>query len=48
MIDKAYDIFKYGINIDLGPAMHALNAGIYAGSLAAICQIIVFCFGGLD
>ncbi|MCU4706542.1 glycosyl hydrolase family 65 protein [Mycoplasma sp. CSL7503-lung] len=47
-IDKAYDIFKYGINIDLGPAMHTSNAGIHAGSLAAIYQMIVFGFGGLD
>ncbi|AMD81385.1 Putative maltose phosphorylase domain protein [Mycoplasmopsis canis PG 14] len=48
MIDKAYDIFKYGINIDLGPAMHTSDAGIHAGSLAAIYQMIVFGFGGLD
>lgn len=47
-IDKAYSIFKYGINIDLGPAMHTSNAGIHAGSLAAIYQMIVFGFGGLD
>ncbi|QJB71432.1 glycoside hydrolase family 65 protein [Mycoplasma sp. 1654_15] len=48
MIDKAYKIFKYGINIDLGPKMHTSNAGIHAGSLAAIYQMIVFGFGGLD
>ncbi|WBP84091.1 hypothetical protein Me_995_000037 [Mycoplasmopsis edwardii] len=45
MIDKAYDIFKYENNINLGPAMHTSNAGIHAGSLAAIYQMIV---GGLD
>uniref|UniRef100_UPI000569B647 glycosyl hydrolase family 65 protein n=1 Tax=Mycoplasma leonicaptivi TaxID=36742 RepID=UPI000569B647 len=48
MIDSAYHIFKYGINIDMGPAMHTSNAGIHAGSLAAIYQMIVFGFGGLD
>ncbi|PPJ44342.1 family 65 glycosyl hydrolase, partial [Rhizobium sp. KAs_5_22] len=45
MIDSAYHIFKYGINIDMGPAMHTSNAGIHAGSLAAIYQMIVFGFG---
>ncbi|TDV24210.1 putative glycosyl hydrolase [Mycoplasmopsis mustelae] len=48
MLDKAYDMFKYGINIDLGPKMHTSDAGIHAGSLAAIYQMIVFGFGGLD
>ncbi|QGZ97219.1 glycoside hydrolase family 65 protein [Mycoplasma sp. NEAQ87857] len=47
-IAKAYELFKYGINIDLGPAMHTSDAGIHAGSLAAIYQMIVFGFGGLD
>lgn len=48
MIQRAYKIFKYGINIDLGPTMHTSDAGIHAGSLAAIYQMIVFGFGGLD
>ncbi|WP_426461373.1 glycosyl hydrolase family 65 protein [Mycoplasma hafezii] len=47
-IEKAYQLFKYGINIDLGPAMHTSDAGIHAGSLAAIYQMIIFGFGGLD
>ncbi|MDC4182228.1 glycosyl hydrolase family 65 protein [Mycoplasma bradburyae] len=47
-IDMAYKMFRYGINVDLGPAMHTSNAGIHAGSLAAIYQMIVFGFGGLD
>lgn len=44
---KAYELFKYGISVDFGPAMHTSNAGIHAGSLAAIWQMIVFGFGGL-
>ncbi|RIV16996.1 glycosyl hydrolase family 65 protein [Mycoplasmopsis gallopavonis] len=48
MLDKAYSLFKYGINIDLGTNMSSSNAGIHAGSLAAIYQMIVFGFGGLD
>ncbi|WP_036452126.1 glycosyl hydrolase family 65 protein [Mycoplasma buteonis] len=47
-LKKAYELFKYGINIDLGPKMHTSDAGIHAGSLAAIYQMIVFGFGGLD
>ncbi|UUD35631.1 glycoside hydrolase family 65 protein [Mycoplasmopsis caviae] len=46
-IEKAYELFKYGINVDFGPRMHTSNAGIHAGSLAAIWQMIVFGFGGL-
>ncbi|TNK84336.1 family 65 glycosyl hydrolase, partial [Mycoplasmopsis pullorum] len=46
-IEKAYELFKYGISVDFGPAMHTSNAGIHAGSLAAIWQMIVFGFGGL-
>ncbi|WP_215739800.1 glycosyl hydrolase family 65 protein [Mesomycoplasma hyorhinis] len=48
MVEKAYQLFKYGINIDLGPQMNTSDAGIHAGSLAAIYQMIVFGFGGLD
>ncbi|VEU71077.1 glycosyl hydrolase family 65 protein [Mycoplasmopsis glycophila] len=48
MLEKAYHLFKYGINIDLGLNMSSSNAGIHAGSLAAIYQMIVFGFGGLD
>ncbi|WP_435128843.1 glycosyl hydrolase family 65 protein [Mycoplasma sp. 6243] len=48
MIEKAYQLFKYGINVDLGPAMHTSDAGIHAGSLAAIYHMIVFGFGGLN
>ncbi|UUD36351.1 glycoside hydrolase family 65 protein [Mycoplasmopsis citelli] len=47
-IDKAYELFKYAINIDLGTNMDSSNQGIHAGSLAAIWQMIVFGFGGLD
>ncbi|VEU76216.1 glycosyl hydrolase family 65 protein [Mycoplasmopsis columboralis] len=47
-MQKAYELFKYGINIDLGTNMHSSDAGIHAGSLAAIWQMIVFGFGGLD
>ncbi|UUM19738.1 MULTISPECIES: glycosyl hydrolase family 65 protein [unclassified Mycoplasma] len=46
--EKAYQLFKYGINIDLGNNMESSNQGIHAGSLAAIWQMIVFGFGGLD
>ncbi|WP_025755367.1 glycosyl hydrolase family 65 protein [Mycoplasmopsis cricetuli] len=45
--EKAYQLFQYGINIDLGKNMHSSNSGIHAGSLAAIWQMIVFGFGGL-
>ncbi|MCU9937741.1 hypothetical protein NW731_04860 [Mycoplasmopsis felis] len=48
MIQRAYKIFKYGINIDLGPVCILQTLGIHAGSLAAIYQMIVFGFGGLD
>ncbi|VEU58665.1 glycosyl hydrolase family 65 protein [Mycoplasmopsis gallinacea] len=48
MIQKSYELFKYGINIDLGTNMHSSDAGIHAGSLAAIWQMIVFGFGGID
>ncbi|WP_044286021.1 glycosyl hydrolase family 65 protein [Mesomycoplasma ovipneumoniae] len=46
-IDKAYKLFQYGINIDLGQNMKSSDAGIHAGSLAAIWQMVVFGFGGL-
>lgn len=46
-IEKAYQLFQYGINIDLGHNMKSSDAGIHAGSLAAIWQMVVFGFGGL-
>nr|WP_265736550.1 glycosyl hydrolase family 65 protein [Mycoplasmoides gallisepticum] len=47
-LDLAYQLFEYGINIDMGQNMHSSDAGIHAGSLAAIYQMILFGFGGLD
>lgn len=47
-LEIAYKLFKYGINIDLGENMKSSNAGIHAGSLAAIYQMIVFGYGGLN
>ncbi|MEE3928291.1 glycosyl hydrolase family 65 protein [Mycoplasmopsis ciconiae] len=44
---RAYELFKYAIDVDMGPKMHTSNAGIHAGSLSAIWQMIVFGFGGL-
>ncbi|QZE12623.1 glycosyl hydrolase family 65 protein [Mycoplasma sp. Ms02] len=46
-VERAYELFKYGIDIDMGPLMHTSDAGIHAGSLAAIWQMLVFGFGGL-
>ncbi|WP_027334189.1 glycosyl hydrolase family 65 protein [Mycoplasma elephantis] len=46
-MEQAYKLFKYGINIDFGPWMHTSDAGIHAGSIAAIWQMVVFGFGGL-
>lgn len=48
MLKQAYKLFKYGINIDLGQNMHSSNAGIHAGALASIYQMIIFGYGGLD
>lgn len=46
-MDLAYDLFKYSLNIDMGENMHSCDAGIHAGSLAAVWQSIVFGYGGL-
>ncbi|OYD26441.1 putative glycosyl hydrolase [Mycoplasma testudineum] len=46
-LDYAYDLFKYSLNIDLGTNFNSSDAGIHAGSLAAIYQMIVFGYGGL-
>lgn len=47
-MSKAYQLFRYAIDIDMGQNMHSSDAGIHAGSLAAIWQIIVFGYGGLS
>ncbi|MBN3535106.1 glycoside hydrolase family 65 protein [Mycoplasma procyoni] len=45
-MDIAYKLFKYSLNIDLGTNFHSADAGIHAGSLAAIWQSIVYGYGG--
>ncbi|UWD34017.1 glycosyl hydrolase family 65 protein [Mesomycoplasma molare] len=45
-MDIAYKLFKYSLNIDMGPNFHSADAGIHAGSLAAIWQSIVYGYGG--
>ncbi|WGI36753.1 glycosyl hydrolase family 65 protein [Mesomycoplasma lagogenitalium] len=45
-MDIAYKLFKYSLNIDMGTNFHSADAGIHAGSLAAIWQSVVFGYGG--
>ncbi|ADE19762.1 glycosyl hydrolase family 65 protein [Mycoplasma crocodyli] len=45
-MDLAYKLFQYSLNIDLGQNMKSSDAGIHAGSLAAIWQVIIFGYGG--
>lgn len=47
-MSKAYQLFRYALDIDMGQNMHSSDAGIHAGSLAAIWQMIVFGYGGLS
>ncbi|MGZ9413458.1 glycosyl hydrolase family 65 protein [Mycoplasma sp. AC157] len=42
----AYKLFKYSLNIDMGTNFHSADAGVHAGSLAAIWQSIVYGYGG--
>ncbi|EFF41292.1 glycosyl hydrolase family 65 protein [Mycoplasmopsis alligatoris] len=47
-MEKAHKLFKYSLNIDMGENMKSSDAGIHAGSLAAIWQVIIFGYGGLQ
>ncbi|MGY6172380.1 glycosyl hydrolase family 65 protein [Candidatus Mycoplasma pogonae] len=46
-MDIAYKLFKYSIDVDLGTNFFSSDAGIHAGSLAAIWQTTVFGYGGM-
>ena len=44
---KAYELFKKAVKIDLGENMKTSDEGIHAASIAGIWQSIVFGFGGV-
>ncbi|NQZ66046.1 MAG: glycoside hydrolase family 65 protein [Mycoplasmatales bacterium] len=46
-MDLAYDLYKYSLNIDMGPNMESCDAGIHSGAIAAIWQNTIFGYGGV-
>ena len=45
--EQAYKLFKYSLDIDMGPNMKSCDEGIHAGAIAAIWQNVIFGYGGV-